>query len=181
VDRSIVRFPFLNFSIRAASKPLNPCDPFFREDRHFLMAEQEDMGRTIQRVIDDRYPCTRVLWQSFQPQCAQRQTFAATGSLLLNRTTTASGTRSLVAGGDSRYLPGTATRNLDVSRSTTAGTRTRDDKKEALDKVVQRVIDLRYPETRVIWMNSREEPAYLRTAGRSLTYGSSNRPQTVPH
>jgi hypothetical protein len=115
------------------------------------MAEPEDMGRTIQRVIDDKYPCTRVLWQSFQPQPAPRPNLAWTGSIL-NRANTAT--------------------TADLNRSTTTNTRPREEKKEALDKVVQRVINLMYPETRLTWMNSREDSGYLRAAGRGLTSGS---------
>jgi hypothetical protein len=102
------------------------------------MAEREDPARTIQRVIDDKYPNTRLIWQSFQAKNTSRPTTTRCNPEVFTRSATVSGTRS----GEQSQIP-----------------------PERLDKVVQRVIDLRYPETRGIWVHSREEPAYLQTAG----------------
>jgi hypothetical protein len=104
--------------------------------------EPENRARTIQRVIDDKYPNTRLIWQSFQATTPKPlnpqynpQTF-------------------------SRSLPGSAAQSRPAPASA------------ALDKVVQRVINLHYPETRGIWIQSRQEPAYLQTsAQRWRSYG----------
>jgi hypothetical protein len=114
---------------------------------YFSMTETWDTARMIQRVIDDKYPNTRLLWQAFQAQSqAARPPHSQSGPLV--PPTTSSSSRSHI------IQPG----------------------HDQLDKVVQRVIDNRYPETRSIWMCSREEPPYL-TAQRSVTFGGG---VTVP-
>jgi hypothetical protein len=106
------------------------------------MAEVCDPARMIQRVIDDKYPNTRLLWQAFQQQTAARPyAYSQTPAMTFNRS-----------------VPITVSRSWSASRPTQNGQR------DELDKVVQRVIDLRYPETRLIWMKSRDEPAYLQPA-----------------
>jgi hypothetical protein len=105
------------------------------------MAEVCDQARMIQRVIDDKYPNTRVLWQSVQQQVASRPyVYAQSPTTTFNR-----------------GVPTTVTRSWNASRTT------QDSSGEQLDKVVQRVIDLRYPDTRLIWIRSRDEPASLQT------------------
>jgi hypothetical protein len=143
------------------------------------LAESDDIAKTIQRVIDDRYPLARVLWQDLQhpPEPAARSTKVATRSLFLNRSATVSGPRPTPPP-EPQLFPGSGTRSLTLTRTLGRSKRPTGEGHEALDRVVQRVIDMRYPETRKIWMNSREEPPALRTGSRSLTYGA--RPQTVP-
>jgi hypothetical protein len=146
------------------------------------MAEVCDPARMIQRVIDDKYPNTRLLWQSLQQQTASRPyVYTQTPAMTFNRS-----------------VPITVTRSWDAARPSQEGRR------DELDKVVQRVIDLRYPETRQIWMHSREEPVYQQTSAQRRaaatrtatgvglpglnppddprrTQGTiSNRPRTVP-
>jgi hypothetical protein len=148
------------------------------------MAEACDIGRMIQRVIDDKYPSTRLLWQGFQPETAIRPAASTKETPAQPRAVTAATTRPPH---DPRYLPDVTTRGLDSRRSLpTVSRRTAEEKREALDRVVQRVVDMKYPETRLVWMRSREDPGYLRS--RQLAYGPrpgeklSNvvRPRTSP-
>jgi hypothetical protein len=119
------------------------------------MAVPSDEARMIQRVIDDKYPNTRRLWQSFQHQPAPRQTYAPFGPLTFTRSPT------LSASGSGRVVPAT------------------------LDKAVQRVIDFRYPEARQVWLRAREEPEYAQSVRRARgsgglpTLNDSNRPKTT--
>jgi hypothetical protein len=134
------------------------------------MAEVCDQARMIQRVIDDKYPNTRLLWQSFQGQAGTRAyVYSQSPSMTFNRS-----------------VPITVTRSWNPAQARGDG------RQERMDKVVQRVIDLRFPETRQIWIHSREEPAYLQSGAQrsrpppsplgatAATGPPSNRPRTVP-
>jgi hypothetical protein len=109
------------------------------------MTESWDTARMIQRVIDDRYPNARLLWQAFQAQAQAARPIASQG-----------GPPATQTGGGSRSY----------------NARSLDDNHDQIDKMVQRVIDNRYPETRAIWMASREEPVYGATGQRSRTGGA---------
>jgi hypothetical protein len=122
------------------------------------MVESWDTARTIQRVIDPKYPNTRLIWQAFQAQ-AQAARAPLSQSAPLPQPTTSTGSRSF----DSRAV--------------------QDGRTERFDRVVQRVIDNRYPETRAIWMASREQPTYRQTAGvgsRSFGGGFAPPPLNLP-
>jgi hypothetical protein len=104
----------------------------------------------IQRVIDDKYPNTRLLWQAFQAQAAAARPAVSQGGPLTPATGSRSRSYNSQLGQDGRH--------------------------DQIDRVVQRVIDNRYPETRSIWKCSREEPIYF-TEQRTRTFGSG---VTVP-
>jgi hypothetical protein len=139
----------------------------------------DELAKNAQRMICEQYPLTRVLWQDFREPDppGTRSTPVANRSVFLNRTTTPGGPRPSP---DSRYLPGLVTRRPTYTRSVANGRPTRRtfrDGEEQLDRVVSRVIDFRFPETRRIWMNSRSDPSYLET--RSAIFDSIP-PQTAP-
>jgi hypothetical protein len=134
------------------------------------MAEVCDQARMIQRVIDDKYPNTRMLWQSFQQQASTRPyVYSQSPAMTFNRS-----------------VPIALTRSWAAPQTRSEG------RQERMDKVVQRVIGLKYPETRQIWIHAREEPAYLQTSAQRSRPpprppGASapaapplNRPRTVP-
>jgi hypothetical protein len=136
-----------------ADKPIDFCAMYVTRTSLRLnpfsyrrMVEAWDTARTIQRVIDDKYPNARLLWQAFQAQAqAARPPRSQSGPL--TPSTASSGSRSYSS-------------KINQERS-----------HDQLDKVIQRVIDNRYPETRSIWMCSREEPSSL-TTQRTRTFGS---------
>jgi hypothetical protein len=119
--------------------------------------ETEDRARTIQRVIDDRYPNTRLIWQSFQVKNAPRPLTTQCNPAVFAQLT-----------------PG------QTARSWSGPQRKEEAPSAALDKVVQRVIDLRYPETRSIWIHSREEPAYLQSTGQRSRPSTTRNPAPPP-
>jgi hypothetical protein len=95
----------------------------------------------IQRVIDDKYPNTRLLWQTFQQSGVRSFVYPQSPTMTFNRS-----------------VPIAVARSWDATRMPESS-------RDGLDKVVQRVIDPRYPGTRQIWIHSREEPAYLQPGG----------------
>jgi hypothetical protein len=106
----------------------------------------------IQRVIDDRYPNARLLWQAFQAQ--------------------AQAARPSTSQRDGPAIPTT----VGSSSRSYSSQLNRDGDHDQIDKSIQRVIDNRYPETRSIWLASRAEPSGT-TSQRTRTFGSG---VTVP-
>jgi hypothetical protein len=146
-----------------------------------------DVSRMIQRVIDPKYPNTRILWQAWRPSPVTRPggptPFVVSGSSTASSTTSGvtsspSLTRSrgvTAAAGrqsyDPRYTPNTRTRNLELSLSIpTTREASDDDEAGGLDHAIQRVVSLRYPEARKTWRRSRQDPTYLKS--RSFTYAT---------
>jgi hypothetical protein len=103
--------------------------------------EFETPARSIQRVIDDKYPNTRLIWQNVHARNGARPLGGNSNQGVFNRS-----------------APVPATRPWDQIREDSPTT--------GLDTAVPRVINLRYPETRQIWVQSREEPAYLQAIAR---------------
>jgi hypothetical protein len=103
------------------------------------MGEFNDSAHMIQRVIDNQYPNTRLMWQSLQPGSQDERDIATA-------------------------LPTIALRPVNKQPET-----------ETLDKTVERVIDHRYPEARIVWLRTRD-PKYAKTSAartRSLSSGGS--------
>jgi hypothetical protein len=98
------------------------------------MAAACTQERAIRRVIDEKYPNTRLIWQSFQ---------SAHHPPLSSPPPTVTFTRSVP---------------LTVNPSWEASPPRADPQRDGLGKVIQRLIDVRYPQTRRTWIRSREEP-----------------------
>jgi hypothetical protein len=108
------------------------------------MGELCDTAHMIQRVIDTKYPNTRLVWQSLQAPGEGEGDWDSRGAI----------------GG--RAPPGAALRPV-----------MRAGPPEQLDRVVQRVIDNRYPEARLVWRGTRGDCAWTQPAGlRSRSLGA---------
>jgi hypothetical protein len=109
------------------------------------MGEMCDTTRMIQRVIDTKYPNTRLMWQWLQPPGLED-----------------SDSLAIAAG---RSAPGEIPRPVK-----------RTGPPEQLDRVVQRVIDNRYPEARLVWRGTRGDCAWTQSSGlRSRSLGAGSR------
>jgi hypothetical protein len=112
-----------------------------------LLPDGCDPDRMIQRVIGGRYPHTRRVWQSFQPNLGPRQLYSTTG-------------------GDGSFPPPPP---QPTKRAVTPN--------DYLETTAQRVIDQRYPETRLAWLNTHEDPSFFNT---TVQRSRSRRIGTLP-
>jgi hypothetical protein len=105
------------------------------------MAEFCTLDHVAQRLIDEKFPTTRLTLQALKAQDKKNRSYEA---------------------------------------SVKARASARIDPDEPLVKVVERVIDKRYPSARVIWIETRVDPDYLESAGeRSRSLGSSTPLRTI--
>jgi hypothetical protein len=110
--------------------------------------DRASSARTIQRLIDDKYPNTRLIWQSLHATKGSRPVEGNANPIVFNRSAPADWSWDQIK----REAP-----------------------RSGLGTVAPRVIDLRSPETRQIWIRSREEPVDIQAAAQRLRMAGLSR------